>query len=234
MVGREWLEHSIYKLSNIDFSGILAWNNQSLIAHNLINVLLVISTLHNHVEVRWWMRKNADVDAVQRVFVLVGMPWVKKITSRLSLTMNSSNTRSVQKNYGSKKEAAQGVVGATWVSDPLGCEMLFPGVKLPAPRPEPPGLETRILRSLFAWLCWGSLFIVEPSLFARLFEWNGNHINVEKTLTSIDIGVVAVLILYWTILFTLGICAGIIKVIKGHAYQADSYPLQDSERPQRW
>ena len=93
--------------------------------------------------------------------------------------------------------------------------MLFPGVKLPAPRPEPPGLETRILRSLFAWLCWGSLFIVEPSLFARLFEWNGNHINVEKTLTSIDIGVVAVLILYWTILFTLGICAGIIKVIKG-------------------
>ena len=44
---------------------------------------------------------------------------------------------------------------------------------------------------------------------------------------------VAVLILYWTVLFTLGIAAAIVKVMKGNAYQADSYPLQDSERPQR-
>lgn len=111
--------------------------------------------------------------------------------------------------------------------------MGFPGVKLPAPRPEPPGLEARILKAMFGWFCWGSLFIVEPSIFARIFDWNSQHINVELTLISIDIGVIAVLILYWTVLFTLGIGATIVKVMKGHAYQADAYPLQDAERPRR-
>lgn len=109
--------------------------------------------------------------------------------------------------------------------------MRFPGIKLPFPRPEPPGLETHILKSLIRWLCWGSLFIIEPSVFARLVDWNSKIINVEQTLISIDVGVVAVLILYWTVLFTLAIAAAIVKVMKGNAYQADSYPLQDSERP---
>ena len=111
--------------------------------------------------------------------------------------------------------------------------MQFPGIKLPVPRPEPPGLEAHILKSMFSWFCWGTFFIVEPSIFARFFDWNSKTINIEQTLISIDIGVVAVLILYWTILFTLGIGAAIVKVMKGNAYQADSYPLQDSERPQR-
>ena len=93
-------------------------------------------------------------------------------------------------------------------------------------------METRILKSLARWALWGSLFIIEPSIFARLFDWNSQVIDVELTLTSIDIGVVAVLILYWTVLFTVGLGAAIVKVMKGHVYLADSYPLQDSERPQ--
>lgn len=111
--------------------------------------------------------------------------------------------------------------------------MQFPGKRLPAPRPEPPGFETRILKSLVRWFCWGTLFIVEPSIIARLFDWNTRVINEELMLISIDIGVIAFLILYWTILFTLGIGAVIVKVMKGHAYQADAYPLPDAERPQR-
>jgi hypothetical protein len=111
--------------------------------------------------------------------------------------------------------------------------MRFPGVRLPAPRPEPPGVETHILKSLLRWFFWGSLFIVEPSLLARLFEWNTEVVNEELMLISIDIAVIAVLILYWTVLFTIGIGAVIVKVMKGYAYQADSYPLPDAERPKR-
>ena len=92
-------------------------------------------------------------------------------------------------------------------------------------------METQILKSLLRWSLWGSLFIVEPSIFARVFEWNSRIIDVQLTVTSIDIGVAAVLILYWTVLFTIGIGATIVKVMKGNVYQADSYPLQDSERP---
>lgn len=128
---------------------------------------------------------------------------------------------------------AQAETEGVWFSNYRGQEMRFPGIKLSVPRPEPPGWETTILNSLFRWFCWGSLFIVEPSIFARLIDWNNKVINVEQTLIGIDIGVIAVLILYWTVLFTIGIGSAIIKVMKGNAYQADSYPLQDSERPQR-
>lgn len=110
--------------------------------------------------------------------------------------------------------------------------MSFPGTKLPVPRPEPPGLEAHIWRSLARWAFWGTLIILEPSLFARLFDWNTMVIDVPLTLTSIDIGVTAVLILYWTVLFTVAIGTVIVKVMKGHQYVADTYPLQDSERPQ--
>ena len=123
------------------------------------------------------------------------------------------------------------LMNSTDVCTKMRSQMRFPGRKLSAPRPEPPGVETRILKSLARWTLWGSLFIVEPSIFARLFDWNSRIIDVELTLTSIDIGVVAVLILYWTVLFTVGLGAVIVKVMKGHVYLADSYPLQDSERP---
>lgn len=113
-----------------------------------------------------------------------------------------------------------------------GCiDMKFPGKKLPGLRPEPPGKEAYILKSLPSWALWGSLFIVEPSIFARFFEWNTDFIDKQLTLISIDIGVIAVLILYWTVLFTLGVGAAIVKVMKGSAYVADAYPLIDSERP---
>lgn len=62
-------------------------------------------------------------------------------------------------------------------------------------------------------------------------DWNPANIDLELTITSIDIAVVATLVLYWTVLFTTGLAAVIIKVMKGYRYEADSYPLQDSERP---
>ena len=110
-------------------------------------------------------------------------------------------------------------------------KMLFPGKKLSSPRPEPPGFESRFLKSLPQSFLWGTLFILEPSIFARLMDWNPANIDLELTITSIDIAVVATLVLYWTVLFTTGLAAVIIKVMKGYRYEADSYPLQDSERP---
>lgn len=105
------------------------------------------------------------------------------------------------------------------------------GTRLPGPRPEAPGRETRILRSLPWWWLWGSLFLVEPSIFSRLFQWNPRLIDIELTHISIDIAVIAILVFYWTALFTVAIVAVIVKVMKGHGYVADQYPLQDSERP---
>lgn len=108
---------------------------------------------------------------------------------------------------------------------------LISGARQPAPRPEPPGWESWVLRSLLRWAVWGTLFLAEPSIFVRIFDWDPSVINSELTVITVDIAVIAVLILYWTILFTVGLAALITRVIKGYYYTADSYPLPDSERP---
>jgi len=45
----------------------------------------------------------------------------------------------------------------------------------------------------------------------------------------VDIYAVGLIILYWTILLTVGIAAFIIMVMKGPAYVADPYPLDERD-----
>ncbi|MCK7495937.1 MAG: hypothetical protein MZW92_37010 [Comamonadaceae bacterium] len=54
---------------------------------------------------------------------------------------------------------------------------------------------------------------------------------------TIDIYAIAVVVLHWTIVFTIAIAAFIVMVMKGPAYVADAYPLDDAEEPDgagRW
>ena len=42
---------------------------------------------------------------------------------------------------------------------------------------------------------------------------------------------VPAIVLHWTVLFTAAIAAFIVVVMKGPAYVADAYPLNDSDTP---
>ncbi len=44
--------------------------------------------------------------------------------------------------------------------------------------------------------------------------------------------VASVIILHWTVLFTVAIAAFIVLVMKGPSYVADAYPLDESDTPQ--
>ncbi|NCX66895.1 MAG: hypothetical protein EBW95_05165 [Burkholderiaceae bacterium] len=96
---------------------------------------------------------------------------------------------------------------------------------LPPTRREPPGFEWVVLRSVPKLMVYGtSLFVIplailqygiEPSSSSRLWE----------------LYFIAGLIFFWTMLFTAALCALIVYLMKGPAFVADAYYLEDSDLP---
>jgi hypothetical protein len=97
--------------------------------------------------------------------------------------------------------------------------------RLPPTRREPPGFEWFVLRSVPKLMVYGtSLFVIpfailqygiEPSSSSRLWE----------------LYFIAGLIFFWTMLFTAALCAFIVYLVKGPAFVADAYYLEDSDLP---
>lgn len=103
--------------------------------------------------------------------------------------------------------------------------------KLPGFNATPPGIERRILRLIPRSLFWGSLLIGLPSLAVRIMA-RASPQSVDTLLIGwVDIHVISLLVLYLTIVFTVAIGAFIVMVMKGPAYTADSYPLDETEKP---
>lgn len=103
--------------------------------------------------------------------------------------------------------------------------------KLPGYKTATPGNERWILRQVPFWMLMGSLAILMPSILVRLFPSKPPAVGISGSPGFIDILVVATLICYWIVLFTIIIGAYIIVLMKGPAYVADAYALEDSDRP---
>lgn len=103
--------------------------------------------------------------------------------------------------------------------------------KLPGFIKTPPGEERRILRLLPKILVLGTLVLGIPSLAARWFITNGSESEIATQIMTIDIYGISLVILHWTVVFTVAIGAFIVLVMKGPAYVADAYPLEDADQP---
>lgn len=103
--------------------------------------------------------------------------------------------------------------------------------KLPGYRKTPAGMERHILRLVPRLLVWGSLALLLVSGFARLLPWNGSAAEIRVSLDRVDIYVISLVVLHWTVVVTLAIGAFIVMVMKGPAYVADAYPVQDADKP---
>lgn len=101
--------------------------------------------------------------------------------------------------------------------------------RLPGSRREPAGAERLVLRRLPKILLIGSLLLVSPAVIARLIHVLAPELGTEIHLMTIDIYVVSLVILHWTVVLTVAIAAFIIVVMKGPAYVADAYPLDEAE-----
>lgn len=103
--------------------------------------------------------------------------------------------------------------------------------KLPGFVETPPGLERTILRLLPRLLLLGTLLMAVPPLLARLVFWDSATAAVAARITLVDIYAISVLVLHWTVVFTVAIGAFIVFVMKGPAYIADRYELPDEDAP---
>ena len=103
--------------------------------------------------------------------------------------------------------------------------------KLPGFIKTPPGEERRILRLLPKILAIGTLALGIPSLAARLLVTDGSESEIARQIMTVDIYGISLLVLHWTVVFTVAIGAFIVLVMKGPAYVADAYPLEDADQP---
>lgn len=93
----------------------------------------------------------------------------------------------------------------------------------------PPGFERHILRALPKVLFFGSLLFAFPALVMRGLLVASPEWETTIRLSTIDIYCISLIILHWTAVLTLSIAAFIVMVMKGPAYVADPYPLEEVE-----
>jgi hypothetical protein len=103
---------------------------------------------------------------------------------------------------------------------------------LPGYQRAPAGLEWAILRRLPAVTVLGTALPLAVALAATLVL-DGGAAAEAKLATTVWIAVASVLVLHWTVVFTLGLGCLIVWIAKGPAYVADAYELIDSDRPAR-
>ena len=96
-----------------------------------------------------------------------------------------------------------------------------------------PGLEWVILKKLPLYLLGGTLIPAFMAILARMGLFADLSDDPAKMVMGIDILAVALVITVWTAVFTVAIGCVIVWIMKGPTYIADSYKLQDSERPRR-
>lgn len=103
--------------------------------------------------------------------------------------------------------------------------------KLPGYRKAPAGLERKLLRLIPKVFLVGTILIALPSAIARWWTVDQAPYLISKFITTIDIYAFGLLTVLWTALFTIGVGAFTVMVMKGPAYVADAYPLIDADKP---
>ena len=101
--------------------------------------------------------------------------------------------------------------------------------RLPGFQRSAPGLEWVVLRQLPRITVLGTGLLLLPSLLVRLVDGMAPPAEHGGGLTMVDMYVIGLVVLHWTVVLTAGIAAFIVMVMKGPAYVADPYPLQESE-----
>jgi hypothetical protein len=102
--------------------------------------------------------------------------------------------------------------------------------RLPGSRTEPPGMERRVLQALPAMLALGTLLPALYVLGLYLMASGGPEAMVRKVEMARYVATGAI-ILNLMMVMQIAILAGIVVLMKGHAYVADAYALPDSARP---
>lgn len=102
--------------------------------------------------------------------------------------------------------------------------------KLPGFRRAPAGLEWKVLRRLPRVAVVGTLLPIVVALLA-IHLLGAPEAADARLATTVQIALVSVLVLHWTVVGTVALLCVIVWIAKGPAYVADAYELPDAERP---
>ncbi len=103
--------------------------------------------------------------------------------------------------------------------------------RLPGFERSPAGLEWALLRRLPLFAVAGTLVPLLCWLMVSLAARWASIIVTAKLAMSLEIALASLVILYWTVVFTVALGCVIVMIAKGPAYVADAYPLPDSDAP---
>lgn len=98
-------------------------------------------------------------------------------------------------------------------------------------RQEPAGIELQLLRRMPLILLLGTVLPIVAAFATRQFVTGPSANEAAKLVASVDIFLIAAVITFWTAIVTVSIACFIVFVMKGPAYVADAYPLEDGRRP---
>lgn len=103
--------------------------------------------------------------------------------------------------------------------------------RLPGFKRSAPGLEWAIWRRLPAVWLGGTLLPALMAGTAWLAAPEAPYGAMDRSLTQFYYVLIGVVILHWTLVLTLAIGCVIVILMKGPAFGADGYPLNDSDVP---
>ena len=103
---------------------------------------------------------------------------------------------------------------------------------LPGYAKSPPGRERVILRRMPFVFVIGTVALGLPSLAVRLLRWVG-AVQSSTLVTTIDVYAYSVFSFFWPACVVVTTGAFIVKLMKGPAYVADAYPLNDADAPRK-
>ena len=96
-------------------------------------------------------------------------------------------------------------------------------------RREPPGLEWTILKKLPMALLGSTLVPVFLAVGARIMPPGGAAMDVAKQVKHVDITAIGLAITLWIAVLTVAIGCVVVIVMKGPAYVADAYPMEEPD-----
>ena len=102
---------------------------------------------------------------------------------------------------------------------------------LPGFQRSPCGLEWSLWKRMPAIFLWGSVL---PGAVAVCLHFSAGEAPTSaeaRSLLLADYVLAGVVLLHWTLVLTVGIGCVIVMIMKGQAYVADAYELNDSDQP---
>ncbi len=105
--------------------------------------------------------------------------------------------------------------------------------KHPLDRKYPPGLEWTLFKKIPLLTAVGFLVLGILWAAAYLWPWDGGESEIANLIQRLEFALIGAAIFHLTVILTVAIGCVVVLIMKGPRYTADSYPVEDAERPGR-